>query len=355
MTIFSINGTNLFPIKVLKGNFIPLTVDFTGVSNEERIDLTIPQSGGLFGTLKTIFIDNSTNPNEVVVNVSGTNQTFVAPPYSDGFYPVAATGSSVITMTSIGGATAFNNVQMYDYETVPIVWLTEPAGSGAPITAPDGAIVTLGSKADVAVTNPALAGSLIALTKGILTKITTGIAGTAVTIANGGDVALGSTTDAAVTNPATNGTLISFIRGILTGVNSTVTGITSVVAALVTSNTNTGNTATSTAATAASAVTIVTNTGVIETNTNAFSLNNITTNTTTVVKNAPGTFGGLVVNSAGGAGSIIVYNNTASGGAIIGTYSSLIAGSFLFGQGVLATVGITVVTTGAPDVTILYK
>lgn len=175
MTIFT--SAVFFPVKVLKGNIIPFTVDFTGVSNEEIVDLTVVQSSALFATLKSLFLDNSTNPNSVTITVSGTGQDFVAPAYSNGFYNIAATSNSVLTLSSPGGAATIANAQVYDYDIPSVVWLTEPAGSGQPITAPDGAIVTLGSKADAAVTNPAASGSLIALTKGMLSGINATVTG----------------------------------------------------------------------------------------------------------------------------------------------------------------------------------
>lgn len=49
--------------------------------------------------------------------------------------------------------------------------------------------------------------------------------GGAVTIADGADVTLGAKADAAITNPATSGTLMSIVRGVLTGINSVVTAL----------------------------------------------------------------------------------------------------------------------------------
>ena len=65
----------------------------------------------------------------------------------------------------------------------------------------DGALVTVGTKADTAVTNPALSGSLIGLTKGILTAVNAGIGGGAVTLASGA-VAAGAYSAGAVVSGA---------------------------------------------------------------------------------------------------------------------------------------------------------
>ncbi len=329
MTIFSINGTNLFPVKVKNGNIIPLTIDFTGISNEEIIDLTIPQQGGLFGTLTTVFVDNSSNPNQVEVVISGTGQTFFTPAYSCGFYNIAATGSSIVTMSSSGGASMINNIQLFDYYLAPNVWLTEPAGSGLPITAPDGSIVTLGSKNDAAITNPALSATLIALTKGLLTEAVATVTGLAsvVTATNAVKTAVDLTTTA--------------VNAVKTSVDSVVTNTATLVAGLASLVTETTATAGSTATTA--------------TNTGPFSYTGITTNTTTVVKNSPGTFGGIVVNTVGLVGTIIVYDNTAGSGSKIATFDATVAGSFQYGRGVTAATGITVVTSSSPDITILWK
>lgn len=79
---------------------------------------------------------------------------------------------------------------------------------------------------------------------------------------------------------------------------------------------------------------------------------NITTATTTAVKAAAGKFERLIINKTL-TGAVTVYNNTAASGAIL---CSLAIGttpqSIMYG--VLMTVGITVVTAAADDITVTY-
>lgn len=82
---------------------------------------------------------------------------------------------------------------------------------------------------------------------------------------------------------------------------------------------------------------------------------NITTNTDTVVKASPGTFIGLVVNSAGTTSTATVYDNTACSGTKIGTFSTVAQAALNFG--INASTGICVTTAGgaAADITILWR
>lgn len=146
-----------------------------------------------------------------------------------------------------------------------------------------------------------------------------------VVVGNGDDIAQGSTTDPAITNPATDGTLIAFTRGILTGINSIVANL----------------------------VAMLLDTADIVTNTNPYLYNNIAISTTTVVKATPGVVGRVTINTAGAAGSVIVYDHASGVGPVIASFNSTVVGSFELG--VSAGTGITVITTGAPNVTVTYK
>jgi len=329
---------------------------FAGVLTTDLYSFQFPQASGstlTFGIPRMVFIDNALNNFSMTVTVLGSLQTFPVPANSTGWYPLDAQASSQIEVVSAGAASGVVEFIFYNYDRAePFVYYKFGAATTA-VTIADGADAALGAVADAAVTNPALSATAIALLKGILTRVSSAVTGTAVTVANGADAALGATTDAAVTNPATNATLIAFTRGILTGINSTVTAL--------------GNILTQVTASTASLVsidgkstTIATNTGntktsvdSVVTNTNALSYNNITTSTTTVVKAAPGVVGKITVNTAGGAGTITLYDNTSGSGAIIATLDSTVIGTFEYN--VTATIGITVVTTGAPDVTVTYR
>jgi hypothetical protein len=174
----TISGNSVTPISVISQGFkpqgnqmIPISLDFTGANATYTIDLTSLRQGYLFTDVETLFLDNSNNPNSVKVTASISGQTFEAPPYSNGFYRISGSPGSTLTLSSVGGASAVSNAQLYNFPIPPIVWLNAPAGGGAAVTIADGASTTLGSKADAAVVNPALAASEISLLKGILTDL----------------------------------------------------------------------------------------------------------------------------------------------------------------------------------------
>lgn len=91
----------------------------------------------------------------------------------------------------------------------------------------------------------------------------------------------------------------------------------------------------------------------------ALTYTNIPTSTNTVVKAAPGTFGGLSVNTAGTLSSAIVYDHATCTGSIIGTFSTTAVGSVIFPpDGIAALTGIcvtTVDTGGAANITVFWR
>lgn len=78
----------------------------------------------------------------------------------------------------------------------------------------------------------------------------------------------------------------------------------------------------------------------------------ISTADTTVVKTGAGTLHRLIV-TGGTAGTIVVYDNTAASGNIIASFASTAAASS-YEFNVDFTVGLTVVTAAATNVTVSY-
>jgi hypothetical protein len=80
----------------------------------------------------------------------------------------------------------------------------------------------------------------------------------------------------------------------------------------------------------------------------------ITTATTTVVKTGTGIFGGIQVQG-GTTGTITVYDNTSASGKVIANFDTTvaIAPTYMFNTGV--SIGITVVTSAATKITVLWK
>jgi hypothetical protein len=80
----------------------------------------------------------------------------------------------------------------------------------------------------------------------------------------------------------------------------------------------------------------------------------ITTAATTVVKTGTGVFGGIQVQG-GTTGTITVYDNTSAAGKVIANFDTTlaIAPTYMFETGV--SIGITVVTSAATKITVLWK
>lgn len=85
---------------------------------------------------------------------------------------------------------------------------------------------------------------------------------------------------------------------------------------------------------------------------------NIAGAATTVVKSGAGTLVGIVVNKAVASGVITIYDNTAASGTKIGTITN--PGTLLHSQislvhGLAFGTGLTVVTSAADDITVIYN
>ncbi len=90
-----------------------------------------------------------------------------------------------------------------------------------------------------------------------------------------------------------------------------------------------------------------------------FSFRNITTATTTTVKSGAGLFHNIVINKGVATATITIYDNTAASGTLIGTIT--------FGAALLSdppdlaiynasfATGLTLVTSGATDITVMYR
>lgn len=84
----------------------------------------------------------------------------------------------------------------------------------------------------------------------------------------------------------------------------------------------------------------------------AYDFRNINTATTTTVKAAPGYLKRITINTTS-AGSITVYDNTAASGTTIGVLKlSVLEGTYEYDLA-FAT-GLTIVTAGASDITVVY-
>lgn len=86
----------------------------------------------------------------------------------------------------------------------------------------------------------------------------------------------------------------------------------------------------------------------------AANLTNFVAAGTTVLSTGPGVLEGVTVNTVAVTSSVKLYDNTAASGTVIATIATTAAtGDFPF-NGVFGK-GLTVVITGAPDVTVRWR
>jgi hypothetical protein len=85
-----------------------------------------------------------------------------------------------------------------------------------------------------------------------------------------------------------------------------------------------------------------------------YSYNNISSDTTTVVKSGAGFLHSIVINTLAATGTATVYDNTAGSGTKIATIATAAMGTLLYD--IAFGTGLTIVTaTAAPDLTVCYK
>lgn len=86
---------------------------------------------------------------------------------------------------------------------------------------------------------------------------------------------------------------------------------------------------------------------------NPANFTNITTNTTTTVKDRRGVLKAIVVNTTA-AGAITIYDNTAASGTKIGTLkSSIVEGVYEYNCRFFT--GLTIVTAASSDITVIWE
>jgi hypothetical protein len=87
-----------------------------------------------------------------------------------------------------------------------------------------------------------------------------------------------------------------------------------------------------------------------------YSFQNITTDTTTIVKESPGFLHTLCINTPAANGTITIYDNTRGSGTKIGTITPYASTNPCMTCDVSFLVGLTIVTaTAAPDITVTFR
>jgi len=105
----------------LGNTFSVLNADFSSDA-DITVDFGVQSQGQTFGIVRSLFMDNGTNPEAVDVYVSGTDQFFTIPAYSIGYYTIDANASSRLRLVTAGGATDVCTVIFYNWPRDPVVW-----------------------------------------------------------------------------------------------------------------------------------------------------------------------------------------------------------------------------------------
>lgn len=300
----------------------------------------------------------------------------------------------VITLLAGGGGSATKVQGIFasgHAVTNPLVIAGNDGGNQTSLLAPggvlevqaaDGALVTVGTEADTAITNSASSGTLMAFVKGIVSKLsgTLTVQGPIASgVANSGNPVKAAANANSSARPAvTNGQLVE-LQSNLNGELFTVpTGSASTTKAGFTNNTLFGfNSGGTTAApwgmspfiyngatqdqivSTTQAASLGTGVGTVSVEEAGRSFSNITTATTTTAKSGKGFLHTIVCNTPIASATATIYDNTASSGTKIATItlpSTITSESpFSLEYDLAFGTGLTIVTTGASDWTVTYR
>ncbi len=109
--------------------------DFTSEQLYE-ISILTQQQQNAFGTPRSIYVDNSGNPNVIEVFCERTQFTTTLPAFGLGFFPIDALETDLISFYSLGGATKDVTITIYNYAIAPGVWYaTDPLAPGFDVQA----------------------------------------------------------------------------------------------------------------------------------------------------------------------------------------------------------------------------
>jgi hypothetical protein len=181
-----------------------------------RFDLTTINQQKVFGIPRTLFVDNGSNPKQISVSVSNTQQNFIVPAYASGYFTLNASQASRIDIVSDGGATDLVTLTIFNYELSPVVWysfgtfnLDKPFSVYGTMAEGDNIALATNNKA-VYIAGKSPTGTLLPLAVDA-----TGKQYSIASITDGGDASQGAKADAANTDPTTAGSVIAFLKGLL--------------------------------------------------------------------------------------------------------------------------------------------
>jgi hypothetical protein len=109
---------------------IPINLDFTA-STTYALSLQNLQSRDYVSIIQTIFIDNSSNADTMTVTTGVANQAIIAPPYTQGYYPVLCPQPPAFVFATQGGVVV--PIQLINVPMPCAVWSVESGSGSTPI------------------------------------------------------------------------------------------------------------------------------------------------------------------------------------------------------------------------------
>ncbi len=101
---------------------LPFIYDFQTAAIIDQ-DLVLPIQNGVIESIQTMFVDNSTNPNALTINVGEKGQTIVFPPRSQGYVPILFNDQDgTFTFSTTQGVGVVVNVFFANVPIMPIIW-----------------------------------------------------------------------------------------------------------------------------------------------------------------------------------------------------------------------------------------
>lgn len=139
--------------------YVTHNADFSSAADIE-LDFTTLNQQQQFGVPRSLFIDNGSNPEEVEISVSQTDQFFTVPPFAQGVFKLDAAINSRIRFVTAGGATDQVTITVYNHIVPPSVWYRFGTfNNDKPIMA-EGTMATGANVAAADANNPVYIGGL---------------------------------------------------------------------------------------------------------------------------------------------------------------------------------------------------
>lgn len=100
---------------------IPLAVDFTSGSTQQ-LDLTLAIQTNKIEFLRTIYVDNSSNPNVLNITMALTGQVISIPAFSQAYLPLILSQNAILTFFTATSIAPVIPVQLINISMPAIVW-----------------------------------------------------------------------------------------------------------------------------------------------------------------------------------------------------------------------------------------